>query len=96
MLFFIKYTLVTFVSIFIGSFSAANIVFPLLYGKNETAAESGNKKGINIIPPIVWCGIVYMTYEGLSKYLPDYLLLAIIVYAVSFVGTLIKGYKAYK
>ncbi len=84
------------VSLFVGSFSAANIVFPLLFGKNEKAAESGNNDGINIIAPIIWSGIVYVTYLAISKYVPDYLTIAMIVYTISFLGTLIKGFKTYR
>ena len=96
MLFSIKYILVTLVSLFVGSFSAANIVFPLLFGKNEKAAESGNKDGINIIAPIIWSGIVYGTYIAMSNYFPEYLTFAMIVYTISFLGTLIKGFKTYR
>jgi hypothetical protein len=96
MLFILKYSLVALISIFIGSFSAAGIVFPLIFGKNEDAAESGNKDGINIVSPIIWIGIVYLVYLALVKYLTNYLILAVIIYVVSFIGTIIKGFKEYK
>lgn len=95
MLFFFKYSVVAIVSIFVGTFSAANIVFPIVFGKNEEEAESGRKRGVNLIAPIIWTGIVYAAYCAVRKYLPDYLVIAIIIYVLSFLGTLIHGIKSY-
>jgi len=95
-MFLIKYIIVAFVSIIIGTFSAANIVFPLFFGKNEKEAESGQNNSVNLIAPIIWIGIVYVTYLAMNKYFPENLTLAIIIYTISFLGTLSRGFKAYK
>ena len=95
MLLIIKYIVVAVVSIFVGTFSAANIIFPIIFGKNEEEAESGRKRGVNLIAPIIWTGIVYAVYCAVRKFLPDYLVIAIIIYVLSFLGTLIRGIKSY-
>ena len=65
-------------------------------GSVAAVRAAGTACGNNLIAPIIWIGIVYVTYLAMNKYFPENLTLAIIIYTISFLGTLSRGFKAYK